>query len=550
MSKTQICRITKKPFTVSDKEIAFCERLGFPLPTISPEERIRQLMATRNEWKLYRRKCDATSKDIISVYPPDSPFKVFNNETWWGDSWGALDYGRNFDLSKPFSTQFAELQKVVPREGTSIFNSENCDYNLHIRQSRNCFLNSLVAKCEDIYYSYWMVADKDVFDSDYTNDSTLCYWCTDCNNCYNCAVLQESNDCNDCFFSYQLRGCHNCIMSSNLTNKEFYAFNKPVGKEKFEEIKAQIFDGSFENWQKSYEDFLKLRSEAIHQGVHSLKCENSTGDHIYNCKNCQTCFDSFESEDCENGISLSNSKDIYNAYSAGWERCEAVYNCCVSRTSTNIAFCTYTWFSSDLLYCDSCVSCQDCFGCIGLRHKKYCILNKQYPREEYLALVQKIKDHMKSTGEWGEFFPSTLSPYAYNETAADEFSPLTREQATAMGFRWREQDKKEYLPATIAVIPDKIADIKDNITNEMLACTKCGKNYKIIPQELKFYRNSHLPIPHMCPQCRHAERMELRNLPHLTERKCSKCTAVMQTTYGTERPETIYCEKCYLGNIY
>ena len=534
VSQTAICRITKKPFEISDKEADFCKKLGVPLPTTSPEERLRALMATRNEWKLYRRKCDATGQDIISAYPSDSPFKVYNNTTWWGDTWDALSFGRNFDLNKPFFEQFADLQKVVPREGTSIFNSENCDYNSHIRQSKNCFLNSLVAKCEDTHYSYWIVNDKDVMDCGYTNDSTLCYDCSDINNCYNCAALYEANDCNDCFFSFQMHGCHNCIFCANLVNKDFYIFNKQVSKEEFEMMKMKIFNGTLGSWQKAYEDFLKLRTDAIQQGVHTLKCEKSTGDHIYNCKNCKNCFDSFESEDCENTISSADSKDIYSSYSAGWQRCEVVYNCCVSRNSTNIAFCTYTWFSTNLRYCDSCVSCQDCFGCIGLRHKQHCILNKQYTKEEYEKLVPQITEKMKQTGDWGEFFPPALSPYAYNETSAADFFPLNKEEAAARGWRWREPDQKEYLPAT----------------KEILACKKCGKNYKIIPQEAKFYVRMNLPTPVKCPSCRHAARMAMRNAPHLYERACSKCEDKFESTFSPDKEGKIYCEKCYRTEIY
>jgi len=31
---------------------------------------------------------------------------------------------------------------------------------------------------------------------------------------------------------------------------------------------------------------------------------------------------------------------------------------------------------------------------------KYCILNKQYSKEEYEELVPKIIEHMQKTGEW------------------------------------------------------------------------------------------------------------------------------------------------------
>jgi hypothetical protein len=37
---------------------------------------------------------------------------------------------------------------------------------------------------------------------------------------------------------------------------------------------------------------------------------------------------------------------------------------------------------------------------------------------------------MKQTGEWGEFFDTSLSPFGYNETVANEYYPLSEEEAT------------------------------------------------------------------------------------------------------------------------
>ena len=218
MSQQAICAISGQAFEISDKEVELCKRLGVPLPTLCPTERFRVLMAFRNEWKLYRRKCDATGENILSAYAPDSPYKVYQNKIWWGDTWDALEYGRAFDFSRSFFEQFQELQAVVPREGTSIFNCENCDYNSHIRQSRNCYLNSLVARCENLYYSYWMVDDKDVFDSLITNGSTLCYYCSNVNDSYQCFFVEESMNCKESYFCHQMHGCDHCIFSSNLAN--------------------------------------------------------------------------------------------------------------------------------------------------------------------------------------------------------------------------------------------------------------------------------------------------------------------------------------------
>ncbi len=566
--QTANCTLTGQPFYIPDLEIQHCERLGIPLPTTSPLERMRTLMAFRNEWKLYKRKCDATGVDIISAYPPDSPFTIYNNAYWWSDTWDATDYGMDFDFSRGFFEQYKELQLKVPREGTTIFNSENCDYNSHIRQSKNCYLNSLVAKCEDTHYSYWVVGDKDVYDSMYTNNSTLCYFCSDVEKAYECVMLSESSNCNNCYYSYQLKGCQNCLFCDNLSNKSYYIFNKPVSKEEFEATKKRVLNGSYETWKQNIEEFKKLRQKTVHQNIHSFNTENSTGDHLYNSRNCDYCFDAHESEDCYNCISLDHSKDIVNSYSAGWPACELVYMCNVSRGSTNIAFCTYTWFSQNLMYCDSMNSCSDCFGCIGLRRKKYCILNKQYTKEEYEKILPKIIEHMRTAAsdvegraagsageskntasppcaEWGQFFPKEISPFDYNETPAQNFFALTEAMALDRGWRWRKEDPREYRVSSIEAIPDSIAHVTDSITKEILACEICGKNYKITAQELKFYRSTNLPIPRHCPTCRHEQKMVMRTLPFLWQRNCSMCSKEIYSSFDPNREEKTYCQECY-----
>ncbi|MBI5411728.1 hypothetical protein HZA43_00965 [Candidatus Peregrinibacteria bacterium] len=544
------CIQCKTPFEISQREIDFCKKIDMSLPTLCPQDRWRELMASRNEWKLYRRKCDATGKEILSAYAPDSPFKVYNNPVWWGGTWDAVEYGRDFDFSRPFFGQFAELQKVVPREGTSIFNSENCDYNSHIRQSRNCYLNSLVAKCEETLYSYWMVEDKDVADCMYTNYSTLCYECTDINNGYNCVMLQESDNCSDCYFSYQLKGCNHCIFSSNLANKSYYCFNKPCAKEQFEEIKNRLLNGSYSRWQEAEKRFQEMRLAAKRRYVHMLNTENCTGDHLYNSRNCENCFDSHDAEDCANSISLGAAKDIYNCYSAGWPDTQMSYYCCVSRGSLDLAFCTYTWFSNKMRYCNSCISSENCFGSISLQHKKYCILNKQYTKEEYEKQVVRVIEHMKKTGEWGQFFPASASPFAYNETAAQDFFPLAKADALKLGYRWRDQDKKEYQSPTLAKIPDSLNDVSDGILAEILACATCKKNYRLIAQELALYRKMKLPLPRLCPSCRHKKRFSMRNPYQLFTRPCQNCQKPILTTYSPDRPEIVYCEACYLKEVH
>ena len=76
------------------------------------------------------------------------------------------------------------------------------------------------------------------------------------------------------------------------------------------------------------------------------------------------------------------------------------------------------------------------------------------------------------------------------------------------------------------------------------------KLYKIIKRELDFYRDKKLPIPHECPYCRYKKRLKMRNSRKLYDRKCNKCQKAIQTTYSPDRPDKVYCEACYLKEVY
>lgn len=219
----------------------------------------------------------------------------------------------------------------------------------------------------------------------------------------------------------------------------------------------------------------------------------------------------------------------------------------------------------NLEYCIHCHSSSNLFACVGLRHKKYCILNKQYTKKEYEELVPRIKQHMNDMPytdkkgriyKYGEFFPIELSPFSYNETIANEYFPLTKEQALKQGYSWYDKPKAEYKPTIKAKdLPDNIKDVNKDILKEVIKCSSpnCAGSsvFRIIPQELKFYKKMNLPLPHLCPDCRHRERIKQRNPLKLWKRQCMNkgCKNTFQTTYSPERKEIIYCEECYLKEI-
>ncbi|MBI2415777.1 MAG: hypothetical protein HYV33_03895 [Candidatus Kerfeldbacteria bacterium] len=71
-----------------------------------------------------------------------------------------------------------------------------------------------------------------------------------------------------------------------------------------------------------------------------------------------------------------------------------------------------------------------------------------------------------------------------------------------------------------------------------------------MPTELAYYRQFGVPIPQLCPQCRHLARMKMRNPRQLWQRHCAKCAAMVTTTYAPDRPEIIYCQDCYQQAVY
>jgi len=200
---------------------------------------------------------------------------------------------------------------------------------------------------------------------------------------------------------------------------------------------------------------------------------------------------------------------------------------------------------------------------VGLRDAKYCIFNKQYTKEEYEKLVPKIIEQMNkmpyvdrigNSYAYGEFYPIELSPFGYNETLAMEDVALSKEEAKKGGYNWQDNIQRTTGKETLKPenIPESIDEVGESILEEVLACIECKRNYKIVPNELIFYKKMRIPIPRRCFYCRHANRLKKRNPFKLWHRKCMKegCSNEFETTYAPERPEIIYCEKCYQQEVY
>lgn len=459
MDISRICKITGQQFQVTDREQQLLDKMEIPLPTLCIDERLRRRLAHRNERTLYKNKCGLTGKSIVSLYSPDSPYKVYSQEAWWGDSWDAREYGRDFDFNRPFFDQFRELQIAVPRIALLNIKAENSEYCNITTSNKNCYLVFGGDFNEDCMYCTFNFHSLNTNDCYWVDKCELCYECVDCFNCYNLKFSQNSWNCRDSAFLYECRNCENCIDCAGLRSKKYHIFNIPYSAEayaqKLREMKLDTHGGLNEA-RKTFEEF---KIKLPHKHAYQINCENSTGDRLTNCKNVFNCFDAIGSEDIKDIFIAVNIKDSFSCDHVGHGGAQLYYKMLGSIEGYNCAFCSFSWNGQNTYYCDSVVAnCRDLFGCTNMKRSENCILNKQYTKEKYTQLRAKIVEHMKKTGEWGEYFPITHSPFAYNETIANEYFPLSKEEALKKGYKWREKDIRDYQPQNYK-IPDSLKEI-------------------------------------------------------------------------------------------
>jgi len=564
----RICPDCGQEFAITDKDIEFYNKISplfegtkyqIPTPTLCPECRQQRRLARRNERKLYKRKCDLTGKTIISIYSPDSPYKIYAQNERWSDNWDPMTYGRDFDFSKTFSEQFDELMKVVPKIALNSWNNnENSDYNNYIWNSKNCYLNFGIDNSENTLYSGKSSTIKDSLEIN------------NCANVENCAYLERSGNSSNSFFVYTsifmrdtffakwCKDVDNWIFCLNISNKKYVYKNEEIWKEKFEEkykdLKQKIKTNT---WLQSliaeYKKYLKIFPVLASETTGSENCYGALITSSKNCsfvyslvgaQDCKYCYDSVEIEDCmDTDISGNWVHHILDSINC--------YGC------SNIYFCEAIFENSrDIYYSSNCTNNSfNLFGCIWLKNKSYCILNKQYTKEEYEQLVPKIVEHMKSTWERGEFFSSNISPFGYNETIANEYFPTDRETALSQWFKWQDKEYPINVPEWTELVqakdlPENIDDVTDDILKKAIVCEVSGKPFRIIELELDFYRKHWLPLPRKHPDVRHFEALQDTTPRKLYLRTCDNCGKQVISVYPADSEFKVYCQDCYDKEIY
>jgi uncharacterized Fe-S cluster protein YjdI len=579
--EAKICQNCNKDFTIESNDFSFYEKIKVPPPTFCPDCRCARRMVHRNERSLFKRTCDITGKSIISIYREDCPYTICDKDYYFSDEFDPSKYGYIYNPEKKFFEQFYEFAKKVPLPALFLRTSENCDYNQDMSNSKDCYLCFRTHDSQNMLYTYR--GNKSSYCADCfqaVEGSEFLYESVNVSNCSNSQFLHSCEKCTDSAFLYNCVGCIDCFMCTDQRGKQCYYKNEAYSREDYKKI-VESYGLSTHAGQRralaEFEDFLKLHPV---KNLTVIRSNNVTGDSIFDSKdsknvynvrgleNCSYIWDSMKFKDCMDTYSGANTELVYEATATT----KHTNNChfCI-RVHTGSRDCEYSWFLQN---------CSNCFGCVGLKDKEYCIFNIQYTKEEYFALLEKIKLKMTADGEYGEFFPFYTSPFPYNDTVAQEFFPLDEITAKEKGLLWGDMEEKKH-QATLSwdSLPDSITEVLDSITGETISCKHegncvhgCTKAFRITLEELAFYRRKNIPLPRECPNCRYYRRLAYRNPTKLRGTTCaclgeslsngvyqntvehehgtSPCGKDISTTIPTTSGFIIYCDECYKKEVY
>lgn len=543
------CRQCTKEYSHHEIEQSLVQRMTIPPTDLCLDCRRQHRLAFWPFGNFYARQCDLSGERIITTFPPDTPFPVYKREYWYSDKWQAPEM--DVDLDRPFFDQLNELQSRTPHyHALGDAKSVNCDYGDDVWESKNCYMSRSMYLCEDTHYSYRTIRVKSSLDITFSYDLDQCYDCTYCFNSYNLHHSIDSRNCTDSSLLYDCRDCDNCFMCWNLRHKNYCIRNKQYSPDEYKKELERINRGSWIALQALKEEYQQhLRRDVIHKPDFNTQTEGCLGNFLDKCKNCIDTNLSAESED---------SYDIFRGHQD--KDCTSVSGlltgelCCQIMQATNLFNVQYAMYCvdcSNAQYLDQCQGCEHCFGCVGLFKRQYCILNKQYEKEEYEAVREKIIEKMKERGEYGTFFPWSMAYSGYNASlAALHYQDETRASIEARGGKWEESSQSSIAGVSGDAILDHIKDIGEEWIGKVIMCMRTGKPFNIVKQEYAFYKKHSVPLPRENPDERNRSRY--RYLCATTPRTvaCYICQKPVMTYYPAEWGyEKIACSGCYAGEV-
>lgn len=542
-------------FEILENDIEFFNKFQVPPPQMCPDCRRQRRLAFANYTTLFKRPCSVPghTESMISSVPDGAKFPVFDFDYYWSDDRDGKDYGLDPNLDKSFLKQFEDLFTISPqpalnRDPASI----NSEYTSYGAQLKDCYYTFGGMAAEDIMYTVWPLSSKNCVDMFIALNTESSYQGVFPDHCYDCKFVYFSKDCINCDFIYDCRNCSDCFGCVNLRNKKFCMWNEQLSEEDYRKKRLEINLGDRGELNKHQAKFTELIKTLPVRATRNEHSTNAVGNYLINSNSCLSTMWAIHSENLSYVDFVMKVRDSYDAsISANSEKLYSTVT--VGSNSSNVKFSNFGRDLRDCEYTMSCKSCVNCFACIGLDNAKFCIFNKQYTEEEYWQTVDELKTKMLADGEYGEFFPMSLSPFPYNASLSNIIYSIPKEKVLSMGGWWHDEENN--IPKDVELVeydktePD-IKNVSDAILKQGIKSRGSGKPFRIVQKELDFYRRKNVAIPELTPYERIINRFSFVNNFKLVKDNCFNCKMEILSSCESDAGYKPYCEKCYQQEVY
>jgi len=443
---------------------------------------------------------------LVSRFPKSSRVKICDKKEFEENRDDLVKSWINYDFEKDFLNNFEKLFKqiklpnifhykanensdftdvAVDSKNTYLSNcvvlySQNVLYSFMVRWECDTVLNSLFvsSNSQNIYFSRWIISSFNVFYSSYINNSNNIWFCSN------------------------LVWCCECISCNNLENQKYCINNKKLEKRDYLVKKQEILK------QKNNFDKYFWKIETLWKNHWS---SNSNWNYIINSDNVSNWYYTFGTKNAKNVMFIWADKqndNFYDVFIAGGSGRYDNYAVQSTGGSDWIYCSSSIWYSFNIYYSYFLEWCSYCIWCIWLKNKSYCILNKEYTKEQWEKLSVKIFESMEQKWTLWEFFPAKLNPFYFNDTVAGLIWWFKKEEITKEWFMWRDEEIKIDIPDESLII--SISELSNyewfdknwnwKINPEILEKVikiESWDYYRIVKMEYDFLVKYWLPLPRL-----------------------------------------------------
>ncbi len=552
-----VCPISGEKRTLSQKEIDVYRKHQAPPKDYAPVTRMRILTTQWPGGQWWYNKHAETGAPIICPVHPATGIKVLPDKEWFAKDFAELSL--NLDLNRSFFDQLIELRKKIPSSaGRNYKEAENSISVVSLGDVNSYFV--VLSRSKNTLFSVSALDTESSAEVYNSSGITNSYQIVHSERIFNSQYIRESRDCLNCAFLFDCRNCENCFGATNKRNAKYVWFNEQLIQSEWEKRRAKVDLGSRSQVTTVLKQFDELVKKAPWPENFNEHCENSSGEYLTKATNCESVYyaDGGARDEFHTSWSLGNCER--NAYASSMSNSTENYLSC------DVVECNHTRYSYLLMRCRNleysteCYDCEDCFGCVGLRRKKFSILNKQYTEEAYWKKLDELKCAMLARGEYGEFLPAKMSPAYFPEGGSVRYylaDPMSF--AKAVNAHQFEADAEGALGETSSnatdlpdanTIPDSIDNLDDSWIGKPVYDSAYRRPFSLFAPEVALYRKLRIapPISH------HVKRVldltRLSNTGVFEKSQCETCRKEVMISRNPTYPDrNILCKPCYLNYI-